>query len=99
MGKRALVTGITGQDGSYMAEFLLEKEYEVFGLFRRSSTVNFERIRHIQDQITFLSGDLLDQNSLLTALAEAQPDEIYNLAAQSFVPTSWTQPVLTGEAA
>ncbi len=98
MGKRALITGITGQDGSYLADFLLEKGYEVFGLFRRSSTLNFERISHIQDRITFLSGDLLDQNSLLSAVAEAEPDEVYNLAAQSFVPTSWEQPVLTGEA-
>jgi GDPmannose 4,6-dehydratase len=98
MAKRALITGITGQDGSYLADFLLEKGYEVFGLVRRSSTLNFERIRHIQDRITILSGDLLDQNSLLTAVAEAEPDEVYNLAAQSFVPASWTQPVLTGEA-
>ncbi len=98
MAKRALITGITGQDGSYLAELLLEKGYEVFGLVRRTSTVNFERIRHIQDRLNILSGDLLDQNSLLTALAEAEPDEIYNLAAQSFVPTSWSQPVLTGEA-
>ena len=98
MMKRALITGITGQDGSYMADFLLEKGYEVFGLVRRSSTLNFERIHHIQEKITILSGDLLDQNSLLTAIAESEPDEIYNLAAQSFVPVSWTQPVLTGEA-
>jgi len=98
MAKRALITGITGQDGSYLADFLLEKGYEVFGLVRRSSTLNFERIGHIQDRITILSGDLLDQNSLLTAVADAEPDEVYNLAAQSFVPTSWTQPVLTGEA-
>ncbi len=98
MGKRALITGLTGQDGSYLAEFLLKKGYQVFGLVRRSSTVNFERIRHIQDQITIISGDLLDQNSLLSALEEAEPDEVYNLAAQSFVPTSWRQPVLTGEA-
>lgn len=98
MAKRALITGITGQDGSYLAELLLENGYEVFGLVRRSSTVNFERIRHIQDRLTILSGDLLDQNSLLSSIAEAQPDEIYNLAAQSFVPTSWAQPVLTGEA-
>lgn len=95
---RALITGITGQDGSYLAEFLLEKGYEVYGLVRRSSTVNFERIRHIQDRLHVLSGDLLDQNSLNHALREAQPREVYNLAAQSFVPTSWTQPVLTGEA-
>ncbi len=98
MAKRALITGITGQDGSYLADFLLAKGYTVFGLVRRSSTLNFERIRHIQDRITILSGDLLDQNSLMTAVAEAEPDEVYNLAAQSFVPASWTQPVLTGEA-
>ncbi len=98
MAKRALITGITGQDGSYLADFLLERGYAVFGLVRRSSTLNFERIRHIQDQITILSGDLLDQNSLMTAVGEAQPEEVYNLAAQSFVPASWTQPVLTGEA-
>ena len=98
MAKRALITGITGQDGSYLADFLLEKGYEIFGLVRRSSTLNFERIRHIQERIHILSADLLDQNSLLTAVEEASPDEIYNLAAQSFVPTSWKQPVLTGEA-
>jgi len=98
MAKRALITGLTGQDGSYLADFLLEKGYKVFGLVRRSSTLNFERIRHIQDRVTILSGDLLDQNSLMTAVAEAEPDEVYNLAAQSFVPASWTQPVLTGEA-
>lgn len=96
--KRALVTGLTGQDGSYLAEFLLEQGYEVFGLVRRSSTVNFERISHIQDKIHILSGDLLDQNSLISAVAEAEPDEVYNLAAQSFVPASWGQPVLTGQA-
>jgi GDPmannose 4,6-dehydratase len=95
--RRALVTGITGQDGSYLAEFLLEKGYEVFGLVRRSSTVNFERIRHIQDDIRLLSGDLLDQNSLMFAIQEAQPQEVYNLGAQSFVPASWEQPLLTGE--
>ena len=95
--KRALVTGITGQDGSYLAEFLLEKGYEVFGILRRSSTTNFERLQHIQDRIHTISGDLLDQNSLLEAVRAAQPDEVYNLAAQSFVPTSWAQPVLTGE--
>ncbi len=98
MPKRALITGITGQDGSYLADLLLEKGYDVFGLVRRSSTLNFERISHIQDRVEILSGDLLDQNSLLSALAEVEPDEVYNLAAQSFVPTSWTQPVLTGEA-
>ena len=98
MSKRALITGITGQDGSYLADFLLDHGYEVFGLVRRSSTVNFERIQHIQDRIGILSGDLLDQNSLLSAVAEARPHEVYNLAAQSFVPASWSQPVLTGEA-
>jgi GDPmannose 4,6-dehydratase len=95
--KRALITGITGQDGSYLAENLLEKGYEVFGLVRRSSLVNFERIEHIQDRLTLVPGDLLDQNSLLEAVRTARPDEIYNLAAQSFVQTSWNQPVLTGE--
>jgi len=97
MTKRAIITGITGQDGSYLGEFLLDKGYEVFGLVRRSSTVNFERIDHIQDRITLLPGDLLDQNSLLSAIRDIKPDEVYNLAAQSFVPTSWNQPVLTGE--
>ena len=95
--KRALVTGITGQDGSYLAEFLLDKNYEVFGLIRRSSTVNFERIQHIQERIHVLSGDLLDQNSLMFALKTARPHEVYNLGAQSFVPASWEQPLLTGE--
>ena len=95
--KRALITGITGQDGSYLAEFLLEKGYEVFGLVRRSSTTNFERIHHIQDQIQVLSGDLLDQNSLTSALREAHPAEVYNLGAQSFVQASFQQPLLTGE--
>jgi len=95
--KRALVTGITGQDGSYLAELLLDKGYEVFGLVRRSSTLNFERIEHIQDRIHLVQGDLLDQNSLLEAVRSSKPDEIYNLAAQSFVQTSWNQPVLTGE--
>lgn len=95
--KRALITGVTGQDGSYLAEFLLEKGYEVFGLVRRSSTLNFERIEHIQDRIHLVQGDLLDQNSLLEAVRTSKPDEIYNLAAQSFVQTSWNQPVLTGE--
>ncbi len=96
--KRALITGITGQDGSYLAEFLLSKDYKVFGLIRRTSTVNFERIKHIQDNIELISGDLLDQNSLINAIKESNPDEIYNLASQSFVPTSWKQPVFTGEA-
>lgn len=93
----ALITGITGQDGSYLAEFLLEKGYEVVGMVRRSSTVNFDRIRHIQDKITIVQGDLLDQVSLIDLLREHRPQEVYNLAAQSFVPTSWKQPVLTGE--
>ncbi len=95
--KRALITGITGQDGSYLAEFLLEKDYEVFGLVRRTSTLNFARIKHIQDQITLISGDMSDQTSLQNALIQAQPDEVYNLAAQSFVQTSWGQPVFTGD--
>jgi len=95
--KKALITGITGQDASYLAEFLLTKGYKVFGTTRRSSTVNNERIKHIQDKITILQGDLLDQGSLSSALMESQPDEVYNLAAQSFVQTSWNQPVLTGE--
>ena len=95
--KRALITGITGQDGSYLAEFLLEKGYEVYGLVRRSSTTNFERITHIQDDLHILSGDLLDQNSLTSALREARPDEVYNLGAQSFVQASFQQPLLTGE--
>ena len=95
--RRALVTGITGQDGSYLAELLLEKDYEVFGLIRRSSTVNFERIEHIQEDIHLLSGDLLDQNSLMFAIQESKPQEVYNLGAQSFVPASWEQPLLTGE--
>ncbi len=95
--KTALITGITGQDGSYLAELLLEKGYKVYGLVRRSSTVTFERIRHIQDRVELLSADLTDQNSLFYALEESRPDEVYNLAAQSFVQTSWTQPVLTGD--
>jgi GDPmannose 4,6-dehydratase len=98
MGKRiALITGITGQDGSYLAEFLLEKGYEVIGMVRRSSTVNFSRIHHIQDRVTLVSGDLLDQGSLINVLQDHRPNEVYNLAAQSFVPTSWEQPVFTGE--
>src|SRR5215472_14107583 len=97
MEKRALITGVTGQDGSYLAEFLLEKGYKVFGLVRRSSTVNFERLVHLQDQIELLPGDLLDQNSLISALQRSEAHEVYNLASQSFVPTSWNQPVLTGE--
>jgi GDPmannose 4,6-dehydratase len=97
MTKRALITGITGQDGSYLAEFLLEKGYEVIGMIRRSSTVNFERIKHIQDQVTLVPGDLLDQVSLIDILSQHRPQEVYNLAAQSFVQTSWGQPVFTGE--
>jgi GDPmannose 4,6-dehydratase len=97
MAKRALITGITGQDGSYLADFLLEQGYEVFGLVRRSSTINFSRIEHIQDRINLISGDMLDQSSLQTALQECDPHEVYNLAAQSFVQTSWTQPVFTGD--
>ncbi|HEV7595817.1 MAG TPA: GDP-mannose 4,6-dehydratase [Gemmatimonadaceae bacterium] len=93
----ALITGITGQDGSYLAEFLLEKGYHVAGIVRRSSTTPYERIAHIIDKIEFLSADLLDQHSLLDAIQATRPDEVYNLAAQSFVQTSWTQPVLTGE--
>lgn len=95
--KRALITGITGQDGSYLAEFLLAKGYEVIGMVRRSSTVNFERIKHIQDKLTLVSGDLLDEVSLIHILREHRPHEVYNLAAQSFVQTSWPQPVFTGE--
>src|ERR1700692_2734710 len=95
--KRALVTGITGQDGSYLAEFLLGKGYEVVGVVRRSSTVNFERIAHIQERLHLVPGDLLDPGSLLTILAEQRPTEVYNLAAQSFVMTSFSQPVLTGD--
>jgi len=95
--KKALITGITGQDGSYLAEFLLAKGYDVYGMVRRSSTVNYERIQHIQDRLKLTQGDLLDQNSLIEALRFSEPDEVYNLGAQSFVPTSWNQPVLTGE--
>jgi GDPmannose 4,6-dehydratase len=95
--KKCLITGITGQDGSYLAEFLLGKGYEVIGMVRRTSTTNFDRIKHIQDKITLVSGDLLDQVSLIDILREYRPDEVYNLAAQSFVPTSWKQPVFTGE--
>ncbi len=97
MTKRALITGITGQDGSYLAEFLLEQGYEVFGLVRRTSTVNFSRIEHIQDRLNLIPGDMLDQTSLQLALQQCEPDEVYNLAAQSFVQTSWTQPVFTGD--
>jgi GDPmannose 4,6-dehydratase len=94
---RALITGITGQDGSYLAEFLLKQGYEVIGMVRRTSTVNFTRIQHIQDKVTLVQGDLLDQGSLICLLQEYQPEEVYNLAAQSFVPTSWNQPVFTGD--
>lgn len=97
MAKRALITGITGQDGSYLAEFLLEKGYDVVGMVRRSSTVNFERIAHIQDQIRFAPGDLLDEVSMIEMLRTYRPEEVFNLAAQSFVQTSFGQPVLTGE--
>ncbi len=97
MAKRcALITGITGQDGSYLAEFLLEKGYDVIGLVRRTSTVTFTRIHHIQDKLTLVSGDLLDQGSLIATLRDHRPQEVYNLAAQSFVPASWQQPVFTG---
>ena len=95
--KRALITGITGQDGSHLADLLLDKGYEVFGMVRRASTENFERVAHLVDRVTLLQGDLLDQPSLVGVIEEAQPAEIYNLAAQSFVPTSWKQPVLTAE--
>ncbi len=94
---KTLISGITGQDGSYLAEFLLEKGYEVYGMVRRSSTENFERIAHLTDKIKLRQADLLDQLSLIELMDEVQPDEIYNLAAMSFVPTSWTQPTLTGE--
>src|SRR5437763_5006921 len=97
MANRALITGITGQDGSYLAELLLSKGYEVIGMVRRSSTVNFERIAHLQDRIEFVAGDLLDEISMLSILREHRPTEVYNLAAQSFVQTSWSQPVFTGE--
>jgi len=95
--KRALITGITGQDGSYLAELLLEKDYQVYGMVRRASTESFERIEHLRNRLHLVQGDLLDQTSLLEALQESQPEEVYGLAAQSFVPTSWNQPVLTGE--
>jgi GDPmannose 4,6-dehydratase len=97
MTRRALITGITGQDGAYLAEFLLEKGYEVHGMVRRSSTENFERIAGIHDRITLHQADLLDQLSIVTILQETRPQEVYNFAAQSFVPTSWSQPLLTGE--
>ena len=94
---RALITGVTGQDGSYLAEFLLEKGYEVVGMVRRTSHHSYERIDHLLDRIEIVAADLLDQHSLTVVLQDVQPDEVYNLAAQSFVPTSWSQPVLTGE--
>ena len=97
MTRRALITGITGQDGSYLADFLLEKGYEVHGTVRRSSVEKFERIQHIRDQVTLHQMDLLDQLSIITVLEDVEPWEVYNLAAQSFVPTSWNQPLLTGE--
>ena len=93
----AIITGITGQDGSYLAEYLLEKGYDVIGMVRRSSTVTFERIQHIQENIKIIQGDLHDQSSLVDIIERFRPSEVYNLAAQSFVPTSWNQPVLTGE--
>ena len=95
--KRALITGITGQDGSYLAELLLEKGYQVYGMVRRASTENFERIEHIRDRINIVQADLLDQLSLIELIEDVGPDEVYNFAAQSFVPTSWIQPALTGE--
>ncbi|MEH2149286.1 GDP-mannose 4,6-dehydratase [Nostoc sp.] len=95
--KKALITGLTGQDGSYLAELLIEKGYQVFGLVRRSSTSNLERITHLYGDIQIVSGDLLDQSSLMDVVSECQPDEIYNLASQSYVPLSWTQPALTAE--
>ena len=97
MKRKALITGITGQDGSYLAEFLLEKNYVVYGLVRLSSTINFERITHLQDKVELIPGDLLDLSSLIVALQKAEPDEVYNLAAQSFVPASWSHSVSTGE--
>src|SRR5438552_8945066 len=97
MTKRALITGITGQDGSYLAELLLSKGYEVHGMVRRSSEEKFERIAHLRDRLTLHQGDLLDQYSLAGILSRTGPEEVYNLAAQSFVPISWNQPVLTGE--
>jgi len=95
--RRALITGITGQDGSYLAEFLLEQGYEVFGIVRRSSTESFDRLNHIKDRIELVQADLTDQVSVIKALRQARPHEVYNLAAQSFVPTSWNQPILTGD--
>ena len=97
MKRKALITGVTGQDGSYLAEFLLEKDYEVYGMIRRSSSENFERIHHIKNDIELVRGDLLDEMSIIHLLQTIRPAEVYNLAAQSFVPTSWTQPYLTGQ--
>ena len=97
MAKKALITGITGQDGSYLAELLLKQGYEVYGMVRRTSTVRYERIQHIQNQLQIIQGDMGDLSSLITAIKEIEPDEVYNLAAQSFVPTSWNQPVFTGD--
>src|SRR2546430_3128731 len=95
--KTAVITGVTGQDGSYLAELLLEKGYEVIGVVRRTSHDSYERIGHLLDRVHIVAADLLDQHSLTTVIRDARPDEVYNLAAQSFVPTSWTQPALTGE--
>jgi GDPmannose 4,6-dehydratase len=97
VSRRALITGVTGQDGSYLAELLLDKGYDVFGMTRRASTENLQRIDHLLDRVQLIQGDLLDPHSLVSALRESEPDEVYNLAAQSFVPTSWNQPVLTAE--
>jgi len=97
MRKKALITGVTGQDGSYLAEFLLTKDYDVYGLIRRTSTIKHERIQHIENDITLIPGDMSDQTSLTHAIMTIQPDEVYNLAAQSFVQTSWSQPVFTGD--
>jgi len=97
MNKIALITGLTGQDGSYLAELLVEQGYQVYGLVRRSSTSNLVRINHFAEEINIISGDLLDQSSLMDAIAQSEPDEIYNLASQSYVPLSWTQPSLTAE--
>ena len=97
MAKKALITGITGQDGSYLAEFLLKQGYDVYGMVRRTSTVRYERIQHIQNQLHIIQGDMGDLSSLITAIKDIEPDEVYNLAAQSFVPTSWNQPVFTGD--
>ncbi|MCY3781057.1 MAG: GDP-mannose 4,6-dehydratase [Chloroflexi bacterium] len=97
MTKKALITGITGQDGSYLAEFLLNKGYEVYGMVRRTSTVRYERIQEFQHELQLVQGDMGDLSSLITAISQVEPDEVYNLAAQSFVPTSWNQPVFTGD--